>query len=242
MLKLVKYDFRRNRDQILALFVVTILAQIGVGFTRFTESEIILFNIMVYLIAVVILFFFALRTYDYNLKSYNRRLLPLQVLYTVLSPLLLFLGLLLGIFIVAYIHLGVHIMMYSSALLPANFWSVSSYVVLALIWASAFAMLLIMFSITVARSIRMKGSMWVGLVTFFIAQKVISLIEDRIFNHTFISLDSAFRFEVTNEVGSSNRIEVSDYTLGLLPMLFEVVIAVLLIAVIIKLIKKRVES
>lgn len=240
MLKLVKYDFRRNRDLILAVFVITILAQIWIGFANFSDQELFSLNIVTYVIAAVILLIFALRTYAHNLKSYNRRLLPVQIHNTVLTPLLLFLALLLGVIIMAYIHLGVYIMMYSTSFLPVNFFPISSYALLLIIWSAAFSMLLVMISITVAQSVRVKGRVWIGLASFCVIQYVISFIEKRLFDHTFISLEDAFQFKVIDETARFNGMEI--YFLGLLPTLFEAVIAVILVIVIIKLVKKRVES
>lgn len=242
MLKLIKYDFRRNRDQILAVFIITILVQIGIGYTITSDQELFMMNITTYIIAALVLLFLNIRTYDQNLRYYNRQLLPVPVIYTILSPLLLFLSLLIGVFIVGYIHLGIYIIRYSDSFLPVNFWSTSTYALLPIFWSAFFAMLFIMFSITTARSVRMKGSVWIGLGTFFVIQYAISFLEHRMFNHTFISLESAFRFGVTDQADRLNGIEVSQYFLGVLPILFEAVIAIILIAVMIRLIKRRVES
>lgn len=57
MLKLVKYDFRRNRDQILAVFVITILVQIGIKFTIFSDQELFMMNIVTYVLAALVLLF-----------------------------------------------------------------------------------------------------------------------------------------------------------------------------------------
>lgn len=216
MLKLVKYDFRRDRDKFLAVFVITILVQFVIGFTINSDQEMFMMNITTYVVAGVVLLFLTLRTFNQNLSLYNRRLVPLPVLHTVMSPVLLFLGLLLGLFIIAYIHLCVYIMMISSSFLPEDFWSVSSYAVLMILWASAFSMLLVMFSITVARSVRVKGKVWIGLVAFFIIQNIISFLETWMFDHEFISFESAFRFEVTEGGANLNEIEIPQYFLGLL--------------------------
>lgn len=92
--------------------------------------------------------------------------MPVPVLYTVLSPVMLFLGSLLGLFLVAYIHLAVDIMMFSTSFLPEKFWLISAYTVLIVFWASAYSMLLVMFSMTVAMSVRVKGRVWIGIAVF----------------------------------------------------------------------------
>ncbi len=102
-------------------------------------------------------------------------------------------------------------------------------------------MLLVMFSITVARSVRVKGRVWIGLAAFFVIQYIISFLETWMFDHKNIPLESAFRFEVTDGAANLNEIEISQYFLGLLPILFEATIDVILLFVIIKLITRRVE-
>lgn len=77
---------------------------------------------------------------------------------------------------------------------------------------------------------------------FFVIQYLISLIETSMFDHKNITLERAFRFEVTDEATKLNNIETSQYVLGLLPTLFEAVIIVILVFAIVKLVKKRVES
>ncbi|HBS44052.1 MAG TPA: hypothetical protein DEA91_05520 [Paenibacillus sp.] len=242
MLKLVKYDFRRDRDKFLAVFVITVILQFVIGFTINSDQDMFVMNIITYVVAGVVLLFLTLRTFNQNLSLYNRRLVPIPVLYMALSPVLLFLGLLLGLFIIAYIHLGVYIMMFSTSFLPVKFWEVSLYAVLIIFWTSVFTMLLVMFSITVARSVRVKGKVWIGLVTFFIVQYIISFLETWMFDHKYIPMKSAFRFEVTDGAANLNEIEIPQYFFGLLPILFEATIAALLIFVIIKLITRRVES
>lgn len=241
MLKLVKYDFRRDRDKFLAVFVITILVQLVIGFTVRSDQEMFMMNVTSYAVAGVVLLFFSLRTFGQNLRLFNRRLVPVPVLYTVLSPIMLFLGSLLCLFLVAYIHLTVDIMMFSTSFLPEKFWLISAYTVLIVFWASAYSMLLVMFSMTVAMSVRVKGRVWIGIAVFFVVQYIISLLETSMFDHKNITLERAFRFEVTDEAAKLNNIETSQYVLGLLPTLFEAVIIVILVFAIVKLVKKRVE-
>lgn len=242
MLKLVKYDFRRNRDMILAVFVVTILAQIWISFANFTEQDRFIFNIVVYVITVLILYVFALRTYVQNLKSYNRRLLPMRTLYTVLSPMLLFLILLLVLVMIVLIHLGVYAMMYSTSYLPTDFWKGASFSIVKLFWFTGFSMLLVMFSITVALSIGFKGRVWIGIVTCFILQYVISFLEEWIFEGYFSALDNAIRVGVIDSRSFNGGMRLSQEVSMIWPTLFEAVIAVIMLYGIVKLVKFRVES
>ncbi|CAH1055496.1 hypothetical protein [Paenibacillus pseudetheri] len=242
MLKLVKYDFRQDRDKFLAVFVIVILAQIGLGFTKLHDYERFTMNAITYVIAGMILLVMAARTFFHNINSYNRRLVPIRTLNTVLSPLVLYLVLLLGIIFVALIHLGVYISMYSTSFLPENFWTVGSLVLLQVYWFSGYMMLTLMFAITVARSIKFKGRVWIGLATAYLLQNGVSYLENLFFKSNFTAWESLFQFEIINESDIPNGIQLIQGHVNLGPMLFELVIAVLLIAAIIKLVKKRVES
>ena len=240
MLKLVKYDFRRNRDMILAVFVVTIIVQIWIGFVNFTDQEMFSLNAVVYVIAVLIVYVFALRTYVHNLKSYNRRLLPIKTLYTVLSPMVLFLFLLLGVVMMVLIHLGVYAIMYSTSYLPTSFWKGASFSVVLLFWFTGFSMLLVMFSITVALSIRFKGRVWIGIVTCFILQYVISFLEEWIFEGSMS--DNALRVGLIDESTFRSMSSLSREVSIIWPTLFEALIALIMLYGIVKLVKKRVET
>ena len=240
MLKLVKYDFRRNRDKILAVFVVTILVQIWIGFVNFKDQEMFSLNAVVYVLAVLIVYVFALRTYVHNLKSYNRRLLPIKTLYTVLSPMVLFFVLLLGVVVMVLIHLGVYAMMYSTSYLPTSFWKGASFSVVLLFWLTGFSILLVMFSITVALSIPFKGRVWIGIVTCFILQYVISFLEEWIFEGSMSN--NALRVGLIDESTFRSMSSLSREASIIWPTLFEAFIALIMLYGIVKLVKKRVET
>ncbi|WP_248548155.1 hypothetical protein NST94_12830 [Paenibacillus sp. FSL H8-0282] len=241
MLKLVKYDFRRDRDKFLAVFVIIILAQIGLGFTKLHDYERFTLNGIAYVIAGMILLVMAAKTFFNNINSYNRRLVPVRTLNTVLSPLVLYLALMLGIILIALIHFGVYLSMYPSSFLPENFWTVGLLVLLQAYWFAGYIMLTLMVSITVARSVKFKGRVWIGLATAYLLQNGIFYLEYFIFKSNFTAWESVFQFEVIDETDTANGIQLIQGHLNLAPLLFEAVIAVLLIAVIIKLVNKRVD-
>lgn len=237
MLKLVKYDFRRNRDMILAIFIITILAQIWIGFTNLHDQERLSLNAVVYVVAALILLVFSLRTYGHNLSAYSRRLLPIPTLYTVLSPMLLFLGLLLVVVMLILIHLGLYTMIYSSSFIPTHYWKGASFGLVYFYWFTGYSMLHVMFSITVALSIRFKGRVWIGMATFFILQYAITFLEKWIFNSYF---STALRIGVIDE-STFRRVSSLSQDAILWPILFEAVIAVIMIYGIVRLVNKRVE-
>lgn len=241
MLRLVKYDFRRNRDRILAIFVITILAQFGIGLANFADYEMFSLNPIAYVITVIIFMVFSVQTYAHNTKSYQRRLLPVKTLYTVLSPLLLFLALITVVLVMASIHLGVYIMMYSKSFLPVNFWSVAGIGILQIYWSVVFLMLTGMFSVTLVRSLRIRGRVWIGIATLYLLQNGLTYIEYLIFGTYFSALDNAFQFGIIKDSELPSGIVLTRDVFNLWPTLFEFAIMVILLYIITKLVKKRVE-
>lgn len=154
MLKLIRYDFRRSRDRILAALVIMVLFHIGVWLSSDSSvNDTVSAHLVAYFSIGVVFLFFTAFSYNRNLKSYQRQLLPVKALYTVLSPLLLYWLLLVCLLIIGLMHLGLYILFYSADLLPANFWSVSARSALQCTWSAGFVLLMIMFASTVARSI-----------------------------------------------------------------------------------------
>ncbi|MRN55242.1 hypothetical protein [Paenibacillus monticola] len=252
MLMLLKYDFRRNRDRILRVFAITLLVQVGLwifagetGIWRFgekTSEGMFIGNIITYLIAGIILQIYNVRTYDHNLRSYHRRLLPVNPVLSVLSPLLLGWILLLGVVVMAGLHLGLYIMFHSADFLPVNFWTLSFGSMLQMLWVAGYLMILLMLSITVARSVRIKGQVWIGIAIFFILNNGISYIKQQLFSNSFSGLENTLQFHMVEGKITPDFYTNSGSIINLGPAVFEVITAVLLLYVTVLLVKKRVES
>ncbi|MDF9839080.1 MULTISPECIES: hypothetical protein [unclassified Paenibacillus] len=243
MLKLISYDFRRSRDRILAVLVIMILFQIGVWLSSGTTiEETVSIHLIVYFVVGTIFLFFAAFSYNRNLKSYPRRLIPVNAIYTVLSPLLLYWLLLLSLLLIGLIHLGLYVLVYSADFLPANFWPVVIRSTLQCTWSAGLILLMVMFACTVARSIPLKGKVWITLAVLFAIENGVAYLEKLLFNNYFIGLDNAFRFEITKASDLSSGLELVYTGSDLIGVLvFEAGVAVLLVYAMTLLIRTRTE-
>lgn len=243
MLKLLKYDFRRNRDPILGILVVLFLIQLSIGVSAKVSDwgyqTMFMLNIAAYIITGVVLLVQACRTYDYNLTSYHRRLIPLNAVYMILSPLFMYLLLLIGVSTLALLHLSLYTLLVPKEI-PNHMWPIMFTGLLQMIWSACFVMIALMFSVSVARSVRIRGRVWIGIVSFFIVHNGFSLIELKLFGSN--ALDSSFQFQITESSFPEGGLTVSRDIYNMGPVLFEIGFAVLMVVVITRFVNRRVES
>ncbi|CQR55542.1 hypothetical protein [Paenibacillus riograndensis] len=244
MLKLMKYDLKSKRERILAIFVIMLLVQAGIWFTNSSMgSELITLHILTYAGFGFALLLFAFFSYFRYLRSYARRLLPVPTVQSVLSPLLLFWVLLLAVVAIAAIHFGLYVLVYSTDILPANFWTVVSWSVLNLLWTAGFELILLMFALTLAASLRVKGTVWIAIAVFMVVENGLSLLEKQFWGSYISALDDVFRFEVFDPSTVSSGLRLyGTPTEFFWPFLFEAVIGAVLVYVISLLIQKRIEN
>jgi len=243
MLKLMKYDLRRNRDKIWGSLAVIILLQTAVWVSSRVshwdqQAEFIL-STTVYVISGVVLLVQAGITYGYNLKSYHRRLLPIKTVFTVLSPLLMYMILMLGIIVLAALHLGLYSLL-DPHMIPDNTWYYATEGVIQLFVSACFMMVILMLSITVANSFSNRASVWIGIVTFFVLQNGLSWLEYLLFGPN--NSGSAFQFEINVEGPASGG--MADITRNLFqigPLLFEAAFVAVVLYVTTLLVKRKVD-
>ncbi|WP_379136500.1 hypothetical protein [Paenibacillus sp. sgz500958] len=246
MLKLLKYDFRRNRDLFAVALVITVLLQAGIWISAeisdWNPAVHLVASVMTYAVVGLLLLIQCCRTYDFNFKAYHRMLLPVQQSYKVLSPLLLFLLLLLGLTALGGVHLGLYTLLGDHPL-PANFWPVAVQMQLQLIWSACYILIYIMLAITVALSVRFKGREWIGIATFIAVDSGFSLFVRAVLGPDSDATGSVFQIEFSEmSVSSGGAVSFTREAYHLLPTLMEMGFAVLLIYIITLLVKRRVEA
>lgn len=162
MLKLLKYDLKRRKERILVFIVIALLAQAGLWISSAQiDVNLASLNLVIYCILAIAMIFIAVTGYFRNLKSYQRRLLPVTALQTVLSPMLLALLLMGVVILIGLAHLGIFKLLYTTAkFIPGNLQTVGFRALLQSVWSSGFLMVMVMFSFTVAYSLRMKWRVW----------------------------------------------------------------------------------
>lgn len=205
-------------------------------------GQLVAINLTTYVVVGCSLLLTSAITYGRNLKSYHRRLLPVSSLYTILSPLLLCWTLLLSVVIIATLHLGIYILVYSADFLPGNFWPVALNCILQLIWFSGLILIFIMFAIKVANSLRVRGKIWIIIAVLVVLQNGLSYLEQLMFKSSLAGVENMFEFDVYEVKTIPSGITFSYPDFNYWPMLFEAAVAIVLIYAMIVLLKKRVEA
>lgn len=243
MLKLLKYDLKRRKERILVFIVIALLAQAGLWISSAKiDTDLASMNLVIYCILGIAMIFIAVTGYFRNLKSYQRRLLPVTALQTVLSPMLLALLLIGVVILLGLAHLGIYRLLYTMDFLPGNLLTVGFRALLQSVWSILFLMVMVMFSFTVAWSLRLKGRIWIGVALLFLLENGMGYLEKLLFDTYFSGLDNAFKFEIYPERLQSG----SDFTINYLPfnqaaLLFEVAAVCLMIYGMVALVRRRIE-
>lgn len=176
MIKLLKYDWKRNSNSIFAALVIFVLAQTVLsvvgevkGWAPFTMYMV---SIVLYVFAGFMAFLMVCQTYNANLKAYSRRLLPLPSLYAVASPILLLLGggaVLFALFLLHEFAFTTWLGLEETILTKAREQLELKHVLTLLIgfaWLIVSATVFVFFCITFARTFEGKIGTWLGIIMF----------------------------------------------------------------------------
>ncbi|MGQ8870771.1 hypothetical protein [Paenibacillus sp. TSA_86.1] len=245
MMTLLKYDFRRNWNTLLAGLVILIIVQLGLMIFVSSGLTANVLGIMAYVGAGVAIYVKTIKTYAANIRSYNRRLIPVTGLSHVLSPIifgtLCGLGLLLIGFIHGYLYITMKLGLDLSAYIGVKI-SVAEIMSTLFFagWVVLFMTIIIFFSISVAGAFRWKTGPWIGIVTFFVLANLLNWLENVIFAGKF-SPNDLFQFteESTGISFSANGVIWADGRWG--TTVFEMALAALLVWGIIYMNTKKVE-
>lgn len=248
MMKLLKYDFKRNGARLLGIGAVLILVQLSIMlFVNRIEIQLVL-SALAYVIAGVILFTTIIRTYSYNLKAYHRKLLPVHTLKSILSPIIM--G---GIcMLILSLVFTIHGIVFLST--QGNLETIKELIrmyptdtimsVLSIFWMFVHVLIAIFLAVTIATSIRSKGSFWIGIVAFFLIVNGLSWIEDRLFGDSDWGMLRIISSESNSVVdGISTKVNSPVYFswhfIG--TFVFELVCSVAFLYIMVKLIDRKVE-
>ncbi|TCM99297.1 hypothetical protein EV294_102590 [Paenibacillus sp. BK033] len=246
LLKLVKYDWKRNAGFLLivgALFVITGGALTVYGEVKNLESDLIyVLTFLLYLAVTISLCVTVCRTFERNLRYFNRRLLPLPALYTVLSPLLLGIAGLIVIGVAGVIHLlvlggvvdTIHLRVFD-ILADRGFW--------AMLISSILFVTIIFSSITVAKVFRGKKGSWIGAALFIGLQLAVQWVETKLFPNMNVSTDQFFKsvnVKITDSADQVVHVQASVPNFWG-PLLYEAVIIVLLVYMMTYLINRKIQ-
>lgn len=250
MIKLLKYDWKRSSDGILSTLAILIIMEAALSITGYLrnwdDGVVIPLSIFGYVMVMVLLFIHCCRTFDSNIKSFSRRLLPLHPIQGIGALILLSWIVLLLVTAVA----AIHVLLYTT-LLDINMSEIVKLVefsgrgwfgvALSGLWTYTVAVIAILASITVAGSFHYKRTAWIGIIFFFVVQSVAVWLENILFNQN----ESSFGVISVNSshVESSGVSFESSFTTNFLvgPFLLDLVITASLVALMVYLLNKKVD-
>jgi|GEM_PF-1047735 len=190
MLKLLKYDWKRNSTLFYATLVILFIAQLALFVWNSVKSgwDAIVLGLSIALIvaAMFILFYQVCKTFNHHMSAYNRRLLPVRPIEEIGAVLLLQLIYTVLLFCVAAASLAILLssmdnFSFSSlkdiGLKPVAVISSLSYS----IWSLLHLLAWIMLSIAIAWCFRVKHRVWIGIAAFIIIQSLLYWLMQKIF-------------------------------------------------------------
>lgn len=248
MLKLLKYDWKRNASAVLGLMAILLITQIllnTVGFmNNWNNVLVLILSMLAYGLVIAILLVIVSKTFDRNLKLYNRRLLPVRSVWSILSSLIEALISMIVLMAVVILHIWIFWNMGGlGSIFNLSDTTTSDYVLtlLAAGWKFIFLFLSIFLAIVVARSTRKQWGVWVGILFFFILHNVIQWLEYNLFRAGDAWVGSFF--SITVERGEATTM-INNETLlvPIGPFLFELLLAGLFVYAMIYLIDRKVEA
>lgn len=252
MMKLLKYDWKRDSNTILSVLAVLVLAELSLHwFGSFKDWDPMIrlgLALVMYVSALVVMVITGSKGYIKSIRSYQRRLVPIRSIYHVLSSLVFSTLIILAVLAIGFAHFML--------LFPLHeikaFFELSNVQLTAWdiilggasgIWGTFFIMLVVYFSMTVGAmvNIRGKAGVWVGIVVFVIISNAFSLISESLFNQAGSTSDLGIVQIETGSQRVSEGLTVTNLGTSLGSFLFELVVAALLLWLMSGPIRKRLE-
>lgn len=186
MMKLLKYDWKRNATPILAAFIILVVAELAltiVGWSNgWDDIAVYMITVMMYGFAGFLAFLMACQTFKSNIKAYSRRLLPLPSLYTVVTPIILLLLLHLVLSLLYIVHDGILSLLFekdtpltlASPYLDA---ASSAFIAAGYVWGLVFTTIVVFFSIAVSQTVEGRSGTFIGIVVCLGLITFLSFIE-----------------------------------------------------------------
>lgn len=248
MMRLLKYDWKRNSNSILGLMAVLLIIQVlitSVGSMNGMEFAVRLtLSMLSYGVVSAILLVIVCRTFDQNIRLYNRRLLPVRTIWSIASSVIQAWISMFILMALVILHLWIFWNMEGfGEIMNLSAVGVSDFILIALsgTWEFTFAILMIFFSITAARTVRKKWGVWLGILLFFVIQYVLQWLEHKFFTieSSLVGQTFAIRFEQGDTVAAIHE-ESLHIPIG--PFVFEMLIAAVIVYAMVYLIDRKVEA
>ncbi|MCU6709564.1 hypothetical protein M6D81_12720 [Paenibacillus sp. J5C_2022] len=251
MIKLLKYDWKRNANSLLVASAIWLIAQlllvllsIGNGWDYTKVYPIV---VMLYGLAAFMAFLMACQTFNSNITAYSRRLLPVSSYSSVFSPLLL-LALLhaaLGLLFVAHDlfiakRLGLDGALFRLFVDQLGFFE-QLIVIAAYFWGMLYSALIIFFCIAFAKTFQGKAGTWIGILVCLCLFIGLSILDTLLFPVTGYS-NNIFGVSVVSQESGPVLYKVVPFEAAdWLRLLFEIVVGALLAAGTVRMMNKKVK-
>lgn len=250
MIKLLKYDWKRNATTLLgAAFILLVLELASELFITDKHLAIVL-QVIGYVGVFVVIVITTVKTYGQNIASYSRRLLPVHPVTYIFSPMILGLLSALGLGLIFLLHNRIREQRGDLSLvdlvqaLPDSDkylnWGAVTSTAIGSLWTMFVLMLVLFAAVTIGRSFRVKGQPWIIIISYLILENGFGYIQSALGLHEFPML-----------VNSANRMAYSDSSsvhyviFGQAQVwgsfIYDVVFSILMIVLMVVLINRRVE-
>ncbi|MDR0268211.1 hypothetical protein [Paenibacillus sp.] len=254
MIKLIKYDLRRNANLLLAVMTVLILAELVLVFWSSGTLEARMgFAFVFFILAVAIFIRHNLNVFYYNIYSVSRRLLPVNTLSYVWASLVY--GLLNNLVLLLVgagfgLHwlnkFGENFVYKADGKFGNVFLTLSVYgwaeLILGFIFSLVFGYLFLYMIIALARGITKKGVFWVGFLLFLILSYAIDWVDNFLFAQRSSQMFNMvnFHFEPTNARFRYDPTTINMSSVG--SIVFHILLCIVFLFVIKWCVEKRIEA
>lgn len=250
MMRLLKYDWKKNSTMLLSTAVILILVEAGLlitGYSRgWDEAFIIAISITLYIFASLLAVIMSYKNFHSNVKSYSRKLLPVRTVWSVLSPMALGILILVGLLIIICLHLLIYSWLYGepdiSEILKYFFTTELAILIFQLFFSYIYSYMAVTLSIAIALTFR-KWRVWIGILSFIIIQNVFSWLIQKLFDYG-LGQSSLLNFSVTSDFSGKGKLiippDVTIINWG--ETLLELAIAGLMLWATVLLLNRRVEA
>lgn len=216
MIKLLKYDWKRNATAITATLCILIVVQIALTaltwFRDWKSEPMYVISSMLYMLCGFLAFMAACMTFNANIRAYSRRLLPIPSLYSVLSPLVLLIGSHIVIGLLFILHEGIYYLLFEMESLmslviehlnPVQMLSV----LLSYAWGLIFTSIVVFFGISFSRMFEGRIGTFMGIVICIAIIIAVTWLGNVIFPGYGESSWSFgfFRMELANEAAANSE-------------------------------------
>lgn len=245
MIKLLKYDLRRNASLLLVVVAALIVGELALMWSPLVLQIKLGLLICIHFAAAVIFTINNLMVFDYNIKSVSRRLLPVSTYAYVWASMLYAILNTLALMAIAAGPALYYISSYDTKFLgdafdlPAYVWAELA---LEAVFAGIYGFLFMYAVIALTRSIVKKGVLWVGLLVFLVLSTVVDWVEGLLFHRDSSQVFSFITFKVDNGVLAHETFNSRASWNALGSLVFEILLCFVFLYVIKWCVEKRIEA